>query len=208
MRNKVPDDAEQSSSQMRNKVPTHNEYNNYSNNDTNKEYSAEINSAIPEMHNQSKPEKEKSTPGAWTKEVAILFDRVNQEESAAAGIEYVAFNWQANSGMNFKNLELIRKAIIQDLKLGGFTESPENITATFERCFRSSFQYFLDVANGVGGVVSFTPLKVYQKYNDVKSYAQRGKQRKQTKSDIANQQRAEALFSLTADDGQPGLFDF
>jgi hypothetical protein len=173
-------------------------------------YSAEINSAIPEMPNQSKPKKEKGTPGAepWTREVATLFDRVNQEESAAAGIEYVAFNWQANSGMNFKNLELIRKAIIQDLRLGCFEESRENIIATFERCFRSSFQYFLDVANGVGGVVSFTPLKIYQKYNDVKSYAQRGKQRKQTKSDIVNQQRAKAIFDLAADDSQPGLFDY
>lgn len=171
--------------------------------------SAEINSAIPETPFESKP-KEKGTPGAepWTKEIATLFDRVNKEESEAAGIDHVEFNWQANSGMNFGALSNIKKVLIADIKAKNNIPDDHTLKISFEHIFRCGFRLLLDNANGVGGLFSFTPMKIYKKYDDIKSFAHRGRQVKRTKSDLINEQRAKAIYEIATDDSEPGLFGY
>ncbi len=173
------------------------------------EYSAEINSAIPEIPFESKP-KEKGTPGAesWTKEIATLFDRVNKEESEAAGIDHVEFNWQANSGMNFGALANIKKVLIADIKAKNNIPDDHTLKISFEHIFRCGFRLLLDNANGVGGLFSFTPMKIYKKYDDIKSFAHRGRQQKRTKSDLINEQRAKAIYEIATNDSEPGLFGY
>lgn len=172
--------------------------------------SAEINSAIPEIPFESKPKEKKGTPGAepWTKEIATLFDRVNLEESKAAGIDHVAFNWEANRGMNFGALANIKKVLITDIKAKNNIPDDHTLKISFEHIFRCGFRLLLDNANGVGGLFSFTPMKIYKKYDDIKSFAHRGRQVKRTKSDIINEQRAKAIYEIATDDSEPGLFDY
>lgn len=121
----------------------------------------------------------------WTKTIASLFDKVNEEESAALGVEFTNFNWGAGAARQFKALKDTRKAMIPDIRSKLKREPTEDdIHSGFNYLFRFGFRYLAAIAENKGNSgVQFSPAIILNNYNQILQYA---KQNHTTKQDRAN----------------------
>ena len=132
----------------------------------------------------------------WTKTIAALFDKVNEEESAALGVEFTNFNWGAGAGRQFKALKDTRKAMIPDIRAKLKHEPTEQeIESGFDYLFRYGFRYLAGIAENKGGTFSFTPAIILNNYNNILQYAKQN-HNPTTKQDRANAKRDEAYEEL------------
>ncbi len=132
----------------------------------------------------------------WTKTIATLFDKVNEEESAALGVEFTNFNWGAGAGRQFKALKDTRKAMIPDIRAKLKHEPTEQeIESGFDYLFRYGFRYLAGIAESRGGTFQFTPAIILNNYNNILQYAKQN-HNPTSKQDRANAKRDAAYEEL------------
>ena len=132
----------------------------------------------------------------WTKTIAALFDQVNEEESAALGVEFTNFNWGAGAARQFKALKDTRKAMIPDIRAKLKHEPTEQeIESGFDYLFRYGFRYLAGIAESRGGTFQFTPAIILNNYNNILQYAKQN-HNPTSKQDRANAKRDAAYEEL------------
>lgn len=153
----------------------------------------------PDRHSPKEPEDQpKKIP--WTKTIAALFDQVNEEESAALGVEFTNFNWGAGAARQFKALKDTRKAMIPDIRKKMQHEpTEEDIHSGFNYLFRFGFRYLASIAENKGnGGVQFTPAIILNNYNQILQYAKQNHSpsSKQDRNNAKRDAAYEELFRM------------
>ena len=107
----------------------------------------------------------------WTKQVATIFDEVNERKHAQNNLDYMPFNWAVCSEENFKQLKNLRvNAIDPDFKTRwNRVASEEDILISFRAVFDFAWDYFYRIQKETGGALCFTPTNIYKSYNKIKS---------------------------------------
>ncbi len=135
----------------------------------------------------------------WTKTIASLFDKVNEEESTALGVEFTNFNWGAGAGRQFKALKDTRKAMIPDIRSKLKHEPTEQeIESGFDYLFRYGFRYLAGIAESRGSTFSFTPAIILNNYNNILQYAKQNHSpsSKQDRNNAKRDAAYEELFRM------------